>query len=312
MLIATLKVPSGIVPWMLVAESILLMMSVWALIRRRRARWRQLQWTRDRLRELEAYCGLEVMIPPASERQKLAIQAKRVCRMVAEKSVFPKVALLTRNVEGRLECAGSCGMDDLTLAALDSQGDTMIGDENAGRATLAKLSYSVVLGDWADFDDASGHDPHLTTIVPLRMQRGRLVGFLAVCSDAKTELRMGEMEQVDGIPRALMPLEMLAAKLARTMERGILMERLMQAERLAGVGKIVAGVAHKLANPLTAVLGFAELIVETTVETRVRQDAEMIVSEATRMQETLRSLQDFWKPDKVSDLTTAKSIRVVA
>ncbi|WP_263382227.1 histidine kinase dimerization/phospho-acceptor domain-containing protein [Granulicella arctica] len=288
------------------------MMAVWALARRRRARWLQLQWTRDRLRELEAYCGLEVSLSLASERDKLAIQAKRVCRMVVEKSVFPKVALLTRNVDGRLLYAGSCGMDDLTLEALGALGDRLIGDENTGKATVAKLSYSVTLGEWVDFDDVSGHGRHLTTIVPLRMQQGRLVGALAVCSDAKTELRMGEMEQVDGIPRALMPLEMLAAKLARTLERGMLMERLMQAERLAGVSGIVADVAHKLLNPLTTVLGFAELIAETSIEARARQDAAIIVAEATRMQETLRGLQDFWKPRKGSDLQTSQAVRAGA
>jgi signal transduction histidine kinase len=43
---------------------------------------------------------------------------------------------------------------------------------------------------------------------------------------------------------------------------------------------LAGGMAHALNNPLTAVLGFAELIAEATDEARVKADAGMIVREA--------------------------------
>jgi len=70
----------------------------------------------------------------------------------------------------------------------------------------------------------------------------------------------------------------------------------MRSEKLAGLGQLAGGVAHELNNPLTAVLGFAELIAETSSETRVREDADTIIREALRMRETIESLLHFWRP----------------
>jgi signal transduction histidine kinase len=61
-------------------------------------------------------------------------------------------------------------------------------------------------------------------------------------------------------------------------------------------GQLAGGVAYELNNPLTAVLGFAELIAETSGEPRVRDDAQTIVTEALRMREIIQNLVNFWKP----------------
>ena len=91
-------------------------------------------------------------------------------------------------------------------------------------------------------------------------------------------------------------IEALAAKLARTIENEAMAERLLRAEKLAGLGQLAGGVAHALNNPLTAVLGFAELINETSVEPRVRKDAGTIAIEALKMKDTVARLQEFWRP----------------
>jgi signal transduction histidine kinase len=59
---------------------------------------------------------------------------------------------------------------------------------------------------------------------------------------------------------------------------------------------MAGGVAHGLNDPLTAVLGFSELIVATTSEARVKADAEIIVQEALRMREMVELLRDFRRP----------------
>jgi signal transduction histidine kinase len=71
---------------------------------------------------------------------------------------------------------------------------------------------------------------------------------------------------------------------------------LLRAEKLAGLGLVAGGTAHALSNPLTAVLGFAELIVATTSESRVKEDAGIIVQEALRMRQTVETLLEFWRP----------------
>jgi signal transduction histidine kinase len=85
-------------------------------------------------------------------------------------------------------------------------------------------------------------------------------------------------------------------------ENAALAERLMRAERLEGLGLLASGMAHALNNPLTAVLGFANLIGDTTTDGRVKEDAAIIVREALRMRETVETLLGFWRSTGQSEV----------
>jgi C4-dicarboxylate-specific signal transduction histidine kinase len=74
----------------------------------------------------------------------------------------------------------------------------------------------------------------------------------------------------------------------------------MRSEKLAGLGQMAGGVAHELNNPLTAVLGFAELIEEATTDKDTREGALAIHSEAKRMKRIVESLVRFWRPETQS------------
>ena len=106
----------------------------------------------------------------------------------------------------------------------------------------------------------------------------------------------GSSSGIGGLARAMGPIETLASRLATAMENEALADRLLKTEKLAGLGQLAGGVAHALNNPLTAVLGFAELIAETSGEPRVRQDAVTILHEAKKMKETVQRLVEFWRP----------------
>jgi PAS domain S-box-containing protein len=73
-----------------------------------------------------------------------------------------------------------------------------------------------------------------------------------------------------------------------------LRDEMVVTERLAAVGKLSAGVAHELNNPLTGILTFAEdLFLEAGDEDPKRQDYEVIVNEALRCRNIVRDLLDF-------------------
>jgi len=70
--------------------------------------------------------------------------------------------------------------------------------------------------------------------------------------------------------------------------------RLIQAAKLAAVGEMAAGIAHELNNPLTSVMGFAELALEEIPKgTDTHKDLEMVVRESVRARDVVRRLLDF-------------------
>lgn len=67
-------------------------------------------------------------------------------------------------------------------------------------------------------------------------------------------------------------------------------------ERLASLGRLAAGVAHEINNPLTGVLSFAHLLRrKENMEESDRQDLDLIINETTRVGEIVRGLLDFAK-----------------
>jgi len=285
-------------------------------------------WRERRVREeLETYARIDASLTQglgaglnATEAAKAL--AKRVCRAISEKSAFSRVSMLLRDAEGRFVALGSVAVDDLTLAALHLWGESVVAEERgAPGPVLAALnrmgtrSFPVALGEWKQFDREvaswamSGKRERRrwrrAVAVPIRTgpgnASGRMVGVIVVCADG------AEFEEIQKTARSKMvdcgmgPIEALAARIATTMENEVLGERLLRSEKLAGLGQLAGGVAHALNNPLTAVVGFAELIAETAAEPRVRRDAGTILIEALKMKDTVGRLLEFWRPVTLAD-----------
>ncbi len=281
------------------------------------------RWRERRMREeLEAYARIDPGVTTSvasgvTHADALRALSMRVCRIVAEKSAFSKVGILLRDVEGRLYCAGRVGVDDLTVKAMEEWGARVVQEERGGvrRAGQPRpaadrggvKSFSIPLGEWKAFDreiatrEMSGKRERRQyrrgLVAPLRTQAGKLIGAIVIAADGNKE------GWAPGLEKSMGPVETLAARIAGALENDSLSERVIRAEKLAGLGQLAGGVAHALNNPLTAVLGFAELISETSTETRVRKDAGVIVTEALKMKDTVQRLTEFWRPSGMKEET---------
>ena len=71
-------------------------------------------------------------------------------------------------------------------------------------------------------------------------------------------------------------------------------QQIRRSEQLASVGRLAAGVAHEINNPLTGVLAFADLMREKeNMDPQDREDLEVIIRETKRAREIVRGLLEY-------------------
>jgi len=70
-------------------------------------------------------------------------------------------------------------------------------------------------------------------------------------------------------------------------------DKLVQAEKLAALGRLTADLAHEIRNPLTAIGGFARRLYKSAESEKEKERAEVIVSEVHRLEKILREVLTF-------------------
>ncbi len=76
-------------------------------------------------------------------------------------------------------------------------------------------------------------------------------------------------------------------------------DRLVQSEKLAGIGRLAAGVAHEINNPLGVILGYTRLLRKKAGGT-LAEDLAVIEEETLRCQEIVEGLLDLSRPAQAS------------
>jgi two-component system NtrC family sensor kinase len=111
--------------------------------------------------------------------------------------------------------------------------------------------------------------------------------------DLNYKVRIQSGDELGRLARAFN--QMVKEVLARDMRlREMTDEKLSQMEKQVSVGRLAAGVAHEINNPLTAVLSLSMLMRKNLPANDPRaEDLDIIVTETTRCRDIVRSLLDF-------------------
>lgn len=127
--------------------------------------------------------------------------------------------------------------------------------------------------------------PHYNRLLPYRVSITLIaILVMGICVYVRQRLMTNEMR------RLLFESEQNFDRLQ------MIQSQLMQKERLAGVGQLVSGVAHELNNPLTAVMGYSDLLRDRAVEGPERQKLERLGVQARRMKHIIDNLMSFASP----------------
>jgi two-component system NtrC family sensor kinase len=237
--------------------------------------------------EMEKYTQIFLEALPLDEKSS---QYDQICEVISGASRFSKTAIVLRSPDGRFRLAGSAGIDGAVAEAIDAMARRTT--ESEARQVGKKL-YTAVLGHLVLLD----LNPLLEPGDELLQMNFVSVHAIAIRGRDQTllgTLLLTGLREPDDplLTEDVLPLELLVARMGNAREHQLLLRRLLQTERLAGLGQLAGGVAHELNNPLTVITGYAELMTDAE---GARDHATVILNEARRMKQIIESLIRFRK-----------------
>ncbi len=256
--------------------------------------------------ELEAYARQSLM---ARSLEDFDRDCSQLCAMIVEQSQFGGASIVVRNPSGSFTVVGYAGIDGATAGALDTVVERLPADcFDAGKRTLVRGSTALDLDltPWL----VPGDD-----LERVHMQRLGAIPMLGPANTAEGALLLSDPRLAIDSMKAddLLPLEILAGRLQAARAQAMLLGKLIESERFAGVGQLATNVAQQLNNPLTVILGYSALLEDSVAAGTDRRGAEAISDEARRMKSILERLSRFSKltaeryssfsvPDLISDI----------
>jgi two-component system NtrC family sensor kinase len=161
-------------------------------------------------------------------------------------------------------CAAACGYDPQSIIGM----------------SLAKL----VTADSRDLFTqailATGEGTQVESLdLPVQCADGRAVRYSVTLSPMRDE--QGAVVSIIALMTDITDASMLQAKL-------------IHSEKMAAVGQLVSGVAHEVNNPLTAIMGYADLLTSSDeLPPQARRDLAIILQEAQRTKQIVQNLLSF-------------------
>ena len=213
-----------------------------------------------------------------------------VASAITEASSFQTALIRIESAEWTLPIAGSSGLSQEALLQRQTDPPEWTADHVEGLCSHAqrvgKNSFLLrsFLPQTSPLRSPLPRSGDTEVLIPLRSASGACLGSITLTAPCDS----GEIHVHE-----LVHIESLAADLAVAVEMKSLHRQLVWSEKLAALGQLVAGVAHELNNPLTAIMGFGELMSDAIPSSRAGDQLKRLMSEARRMKRITDNLLRF-------------------
>src|SRR5512146_47152 len=136
------------------------------------------------------------------------------------------------------------------------------------------------------------------TISPLLVD-GKTPGILITSNDVTKRVELEE-----ALTRYAVELEDKVDKGTATTKK--LEQQVLHADKLAALGRLAAGVAHEIGNPLTSISSFAQMIRETAQDDFTQKSLDVINTHIQRITDIVRRMATFARADSL----TVKNVQI--
>ncbi len=232
---------------------------------------------------------------------------REIAQVIHEAANFRRVAIVLTDETDHLYLAGFAGLassarHEIEASLHEKNSETIAQYFTRGRK-LGKFSYLCTAAAIEGLPRTRSTEQFAPNpfwqngdelIVMLRSAQGTLVGCISL-DDPKDVTRITAED--------MSTIEVLAGDLAVALENATLQRRIVLQEKMASVGQLVSGVAHELNNPLTAVIGYSELMADADTGLRFERELSTIRREANRMKIIIDNLLRFARQAKTETLS---------